>query len=101
MRERTPINRARINFARSRAILRRLGSRRGFSEGDDIATSLRFAPLRPSFHHRSALFQRIAAPVRTFRRVADDVGERGFRDLTREMRLVSRPITKSAAKAVN
>jgi hypothetical protein len=34
------------------------------------------------FHHRSALFQCITAPVRTFCRVADDVGERGFRDLS-------------------
>src|SRR5258708_5700803 len=58
------------------------------------------AIVRPSVHQRTALFERIAAPVHALRGVADDMGERGFGDLAREMRLVSRPVAKRGPETV-
>src|ERR1700733_833168 len=56
---------------------------------------------RPCLHERSALLQSIRAPVSLLGLVADHMSERGFGDLSREVRLIAGPIAKGAPESVN
>jgi hypothetical protein len=51
----------------------------------DVAASARLEEIRPRLHERPPLFERVAAPVRALRGVADHMGERGLGDLARQV----------------
>ena len=60
----------------------------------NINSSLPGEVLRPRFHELPPLGQGITAPVSPFGRIANDVGQRRFGDLAREVGFFRSPIAK-------
>lgn len=73
-----------------------LGSFQDWPTGDAPST---VTERTPSAHRSAPLFQSIAAPVRSLRCIPDNVRQRGFCDLARELRRFPNPIPERAPEA--